>query len=174
MTSLSYIKLDNDSSVHSFSCGNEDHHIKLNNFLKEKALNHHNEFIGTTLLATKDKNTVGYITLLTDSIKVSKEKFLTKHTNHQAMISYPPIGSIWNKTIRYKGIEVKSKTAVISLCPIKIEETGEAVIHELTHAYSNSFLDDDGVNHNNKTYFLEVIAEFFTKIASRERKTPLS
>src|SRR3989344_7099882 len=74
MTSLSYIKLDNDSSVHSFSCGNEDHHIKLNNFLKEKALNHHNEFIGTTLLATKDKNTVGYITLLTDSIKVSKEE----------------------------------------------------------------------------------------------------
>ncbi len=102
--------------------------------------------------------------------KVSKETFLAKHTNHQAMTSYPPIGSIWNKTILYKGIEVKSKTAVISLCPIKTEEIGETVIHELIHAYSNSFLDDDGVNHNNKTYFLEVIAEFFTKIASRERK----
>lgn len=72
MTSLSYTKLDNDSSVHSFSCGNEDHHIKLNSFLKEKALNHHSELIGTTLLATKDEKTVGYITLLTDSIKVSK------------------------------------------------------------------------------------------------------
>ena len=74
MTSLSYVKLDNSSNVESFSCGNEEHHFKLNHFLKEKALNHHSDFIGTTLLASKDEITVGYITLLADSIIVRKEE----------------------------------------------------------------------------------------------------
>ncbi len=104
--------------------------------------------------------------------KVSKNTHMTKHQNHFAMIDYLPIGVIWNKTVKYGGIEIKSKTAIISLCPMeKGEELFETVIHELIHAFFDSFIYGNGVNKQNEVYFVEGLTEFLTMVSKSFDKT---
>lgn len=96
--------------------------------------------------------------------KLSTEKFLSKHQNHLGMISFPPIGEIWNGTSKYKGIEIKSRTAVISLSPMEKDHFFSTVCHEVIHAFFDSFLTPGGVNLENKVYFLEGLTEWLTKL----------
>lgn len=103
--------------------------------------------------------------------KVSKTVFHKKHANHHALLNYPPIGTIWNKTVKYEGIEIKAHTGIISLCPTEMNDMIETVSHEIIHAYMNSFLMDCGVNHHNHTYFLEGLTEWMTQLVYRTRET---
>lgn len=89
--------------------------------------------------------------------KVSKKVFTKKHQEHFALINWPPIGLKWN------SIKIKSTTAVISLCPIK-DELQSTIAHELIHAFTESFLSENGVNSKNVKYFKEGMTEFLTKI----------
>lgn len=98
--------------------------------------------------------------------KVSKEVFQKKHQNHFAMIDYPPIGTIWNKTLKFEGIEIKATTAVVSICPLQKENLFETISHETIHAFHNSFLEPNGANYSNKVYFLESLTEWTTKLTS--------
>lgn len=102
--------------------------------------------------------------------KITKTKFEEKHTNHFAMIDYPPIGTIWGKTIKFKGIEIKSNTAIITLCPMNEKDLFETVSHEVIHAFFDSFLNNSGVNNKNNKYFLEGMTEWLTKITSESQK----
>ena len=101
--------------------------------------------------------------------KISVRKFSEKHTDRYAMLDYPPIGTIWNKTVKYEGIEITSRTGIISLCPIEEDDLFETISHEITHAFFNSFIVYDGVNKGNYEYFTEGITEFITKITSGKK-----
>lgn len=80
-------------------------------------------------------------------------------------LAIPPIGSIWNKSVKYRGIEIRSQTAVISLCPTIIDDLKESVSHELIHAYINSFLIENGINSTNKIYLIEGLTEMITQLS---------
>jgi hypothetical protein len=99
--------------------------------------------------------------------KFSKKTFEKKHKNHYGMTIYPPIGTRWNK------IEIKAKTAVILICPMDKNDIFETISHEITHAFSNSFIESDGVNFSNKIYFLEGFTEWMTQLTYKEYQTKM-
>ncbi|MCK4555028.1 MAG: hypothetical protein KAT83_00320 [Candidatus Aenigmarchaeota archaeon] len=96
--------------------------------------------------------------------KISKKRFQEKHQNHFAMIDYPPIGMKWNMTLKCTGIEIKSQTAVISLCPLTNKDFIETIVHEVIHAFYDSFTTINGANIKNNTYFIEGLTEWLTQL----------
>ncbi len=120
----------------------------------------------TSFSRTKPCNRIYRIPIIFE--KVSKKVFVDKHRNHHALLDYPPIGTMWNKTVKYEGIEIKSKTAVISLCPTELDDLIESVSHELIHAYINSFLFENSINSSNKVYLLEGITEMITQLVHKQ------
>ena len=102
--------------------------------------------------------------------KITKIKFENKHKIHFAMIDYPPIGTMWGKALKFKGVEIKSTTAIITLCPMKEKDLFETVAHEVIHAFYDSFLNINGVNLKNRTYFLEGLTEWLTKLTSSSKE----
>jgi len=74
---LDYLILNESTNVNDFCCGASEAHIKLNKFLKERAIDHQKEQIGTTTIVfeqSSNNKTIGYITLLADSVKVEKKQ----------------------------------------------------------------------------------------------------
>ena len=102
--------------------------------------------------------------------KISQEKVRKNHQNHFAMLAYPPIGTMWNATVKFEGIEIRSHTSIISLCPVAGTDLFETISHEITHAFINSFFEERGVNFSNLTYLLEGITEWMTKLTSIKYK----
>ncbi len=96
--------------------------------------------------------------------KVSKKIFEEKHKDHHAIIDYLPAGMVWNGTFKFKGVEIKTRTALISLCPQPVQEYFQTISHELIHAFYDSFLCTEGINNRNKEYFLEGIAEWLAQL----------
>lgn len=131
-----------------------------------KAVNYTEDTLGKILIFSKTvpNGTIYRVPLIFE--KVSKLTFQKNHQNHFAILDYPPIGSMWNKTVKWEGIEIKSRTALISICPMEDKDIFETVAHEIIHAFCNSFLDHDGVNKGNRIYFLEGLTEWITKLAS--------
>ena len=74
---LDYLILTESINVNDFCCGTSDDHQKLNKFLKERAIGHQKEQIGTTTIIfdrSLNNKAIGYITLLADSVKVEKKQ----------------------------------------------------------------------------------------------------
>lgn len=74
---INYFKLNNSINLKEFNCGDSEDHQKLNKFLKERAINHQKDMIGTTLIACdldSNKKIIGYMTLLTDGITVEEKQ----------------------------------------------------------------------------------------------------
>lgn len=109
--------------------------------------------------------------------KISQSTFEKKHKNHYGLIDYPPIGTQWNKTVKYDGIEIKTHTAIIFICPVekdfKSKEIFETIAHEVIHAFENSFLDPNGVNIPNRIFFLEGITEWLARLVSLQHDQKL-
>jgi len=60
-----------DIDLSTFSCGDEQDHHDLDDFLKTEALLYATRFLGQTYLALEHSEVAGYITLLNDMIKLS-------------------------------------------------------------------------------------------------------
>ena len=74
---LGYYKLDESKDINSFTCGTTKDHQKLNLFLKQRALKHQNDLIGTTTVVCDLENNneiIGYMTLISDSLCVQNKK----------------------------------------------------------------------------------------------------
>jgi len=95
---LTYSKLDCAVDLSQFTCGDSQDHIKLDNFLKERAHKHQKDLIGTTLLAwlekNKQKELVGFMTLRTCHIQIEEENktnFFKKVLIKNKYDTYPAI-----------------------------------------------------------------------------------
>ncbi len=99
--------------------------------------------------------------------KVKKTTFEERHPNHLAIIDFLHAGTYWGGTLKVKGIEIKDRTALISLCPFKKEHLFETIYHETVHAFVDSFLSTNGVNGNNEEYLIEGLAEALAQITKR-------
>ncbi|MCK4555027.1 MAG: GNAT family N-acetyltransferase [Candidatus Aenigmarchaeota archaeon] len=96
MMKISYLRLDDSLKLDSFDCGNTKSHKILNKFLKERAMQHQKEMIGTTIIALDSETDIiaGYITLLADIIKVEenqKKTFFEKISMKNKYDTYPSI-----------------------------------------------------------------------------------
>jgi hypothetical protein len=95
---LSYSILQGNEDLTLFCCGDSRQHKKLDKFLKERAKKHQNECIGTTYLVwnktIKNRQLVGYMTLLADGIVVeekNKLNFLNEVFVKHKYDSYPAL-----------------------------------------------------------------------------------
>lgn len=92
---LSYSILNNSHPLDQFTCGKSKDHKTLDIFLKQRALHHQKNFIGTTLLALDSTNTIlGYETLLADSIKIDeslRDKFFGHSKIKEKYPAYPAL-----------------------------------------------------------------------------------
>ncbi len=59
------------AKIKQFDCEDE----KLNSFLSEKAIHYQNELLSTTTIIIEKNHAIGYYSLLTDSLKISKTQF---------------------------------------------------------------------------------------------------
>jgi hypothetical protein len=62
---LNYLILNESTDVKYFCCGTSEGHEKLNKYLKERAIEHQKEHIGTTTIvfdSSLNNKTIGYIT----------------------------------------------------------------------------------------------------------------
>lgn len=75
-----------DIVVSDFTCGGEQHHFDLDDFLKTEALRYAEQSLGHTYLAVDDGLVLGYITHLTDSIRLS----LGEKDNLLLRLGFPP------------------------------------------------------------------------------------
>lgn len=72
--------------VSDFTCGGEQHHLDLDDFLKTEALRYAGQSLGHTYLAIEDGLVLGYITHLTDSIRLS----VAEKDNLKSRLGFPP------------------------------------------------------------------------------------
>ncbi len=64
--------LDNNHDCKDFCCGKTKDHKTLDNFLKNRAKIHQEDFIGTTFVVHQNNKILGFVTLLADSIYIEK------------------------------------------------------------------------------------------------------
>lgn len=83
---MKIIPLTVSIDISAFTCGDEDSHRDLDEFLKIEALRYSAMALGYTYVAIEDGAVVGYITHLTDSIRLSYDE-----KNHLAQrLGFPP------------------------------------------------------------------------------------
>ena len=73
---LSYSKFKSSSNISRFTCGDTIDHKKLDRFLKERAIDHQKDMIGTTIIvhdADLGSQAIGYMTIMADGIAVEEE-----------------------------------------------------------------------------------------------------
>ncbi len=70
---LSLIKVDNNTLIKPFDCGDED----LNDFLLNKAKKYYKELLATSFIIEDEENTVAYYSIFTDSLRVDKSGFVS-------------------------------------------------------------------------------------------------
>ena len=123
--------LTEDYPIKPFDCEDED----LNDFLFNEAVSYQKELLATTFVMENDKQTLGYYSLLNDSLQLKEEMFTSKSQFRKflrELMPYPKrhlktipalkIGRLAiDKTFKGKGLGSVIMANIISKC-IKMNE----------------------------------------------------
>ena len=128
---ISILLLTEDYPIKPFDCEDED----LNDFLFNEAVSYQKELLATTFVMENDKQTLGYYSLLNDSLQLKEEMFASKSQFRKflrELMPYPKrhlktipalkIGRLAiDKTFKGKGLGSVIMANIISRC-IKMNE----------------------------------------------------
>ena len=128
---ISILLLTEDYPIKPFDCEDED----LNDFLFNEAVPYRKELLATTFVMENDKQTLGYYSLLNDSLQLKEEMFTSKSQFRKflrELMPYPKrhlktipalkIGRLAiDKTYKGKGLGSVIMANIISKC-IKMNE----------------------------------------------------
>ena len=128
---ISILLLTEDYPIKPFDCEDED----LNDFLFNEAVSYQKELLATTFVMENDKQTLGYYSLLNDSLQLKEEMFASKSQFRKflrELMPYPKrhlktipalkIGRLAiDKTFKGKGLGSVIIANIISKC-IKMNE----------------------------------------------------
>ena len=128
---ISILLLTEDYPIKPFDCEDED----LNDFLFNEAVSYQKELLATTFVMENDKQTLGYYSLLNDSLQLKEEMFTSKSQFRKflrELMPYPKrhlktipalkIGRLAiDKTFKGKGLGSVIMANIISKC-IKMNE----------------------------------------------------
>ena len=128
---ISILLLTEDYPIKPFDCEDED----LNDFLFNEAVSYQKELLATTFVMENDKQTLGYYSLLNDSLQFKEEMFASKSQFRKflrELMPYPKrhlktipalkIGRLAiDKTFKGKGLGSVIMANIISRC-IKMNE----------------------------------------------------
>ena len=128
---ISILLLTEDYPIKPFDCEDED----LNDFLFNEAVSYQKELLATTFVMENDKQTLGYYSLLNDSLQLKEEMFASKSQFRKflrELMPYPKrhlktipalkIGRLAiDKTFKGKGLGSVIMATIISRC-IKMNE----------------------------------------------------
>ena len=128
---ISILLLTEDYPIKPFDCEDED----LNDFLFNEAVSYQKELLATTFVMENDKQTLGYYSLLNDSLQLKEEMFASKSQFRKflrELMPYPKrhlktipalkIGRLAiDKTFKGKGLGSVIMANIISKC-IKMNE----------------------------------------------------
>ena len=128
---ISILLLTEDYPIKPFDCEDED----LNDFLFNEAVSYQKELLATTFVMENDKQTLGYYSLLNDSLQLKEEMFASKSQFRKflrELVPYPKrhlktipalkIGRLAiDKTFKGKGLGSVIMANIISKC-IKMNE----------------------------------------------------
>lgn len=128
---ISILLLTEDYPIKPFDCEDED----LNDFLFNEAISYQKELLATTFVMENDKQTLGYYSLLNDSLQLKEEMFASKSQFRKflrELMPYPKrhlktipalkIGRLAiDKTFKGKGLGSVIMANIISRC-IKMNE----------------------------------------------------
>mgnify|MGYP003093494317 CR=1 FL=1 len=123
---ISILLLTEDYPIKPFDCEDED----LNDFLFNEAVPYRKELLATTFVMENDKQTLGYYSLLNDSLQLKEEMFTSKSQFRKflrELIPYPKrhlktipalkIGRLAiDKTFKGKGLGSVIMANIISKC----------------------------------------------------------
>ena len=128
---ISILLLTEDYPIKPFDCEDED----LNDFLFNEAVSYQKELLATTFVMENDKQTLGYYSLLNDSLQLKEEMFASKSQfkkflrelmpypkRHLKTIPALKIGRLAiDKSFKGKGLGSVIMANIISKC-IKMNE----------------------------------------------------
>ena len=131
---ISILLLTEDYPIKPFDCEDED----LNDFLFNEAVPYQKELLATTFVMENDKQTLGYYSLLNDSLQLKEEMFTSKSQFRKflrELVPYPKrhlktipalkIGRLAiDKTFKGKGLGSVIMANIISKCIKMNEEQG--------------------------------------------------
>ena len=80
---LSFLQLKENYPIKPFDCGDDD----LNDFLFNKALLYQKELLATTFIVENEERTLGYYSVLNDSLQLKEEDFPSK-SKYKKFLSY--------------------------------------------------------------------------------------
>ena len=80
---LPFFQLKENYPIKSFDCGDDD----LNDFLFNKALLYQKELLATTFIVENEERTLGYYSVLNDSLQLKEEDFPSK-SKYKKFLSY--------------------------------------------------------------------------------------
>ena len=123
---ISILLLTEDYPIKPFDCEDED----LNDFLFNEAVSYQKELLATTFVMENDKQTLGYYSLLNDSLQLKEEMFTSKSQFRKflrELVPYPKrhlktipalkIGRLAiDKTFKGKGLGSVIMANIISKC----------------------------------------------------------
>ena len=123
---ISILLLTEDYPIKPFDCEDED----LNDFLFNEAVPYQKELLATTFVMENDKQTLGYYSLLNDSLQLKEEMFTSKSQFRKflrELVPYPKrhlktipalkIGRLAiDKTFKGKGLGSVIMANIISKC----------------------------------------------------------
>ena len=123
---ISILLLTEDYPIKPFDCEDED----LNDFLFNEAISYQKELLATTFVMENDKQTLGYYSLLNDSLQLKEEMFASKSQFRKflrELMPYPKrhlktipalkIGRLAiDKTFKGKGLGSVIMANIISRC----------------------------------------------------------
>ena len=123
---ISILLLTEDYPIKPFDCEDED----LNDFLFNEAVSYQKELLATTFVMENDKQTLGYYSLLNDSLQLKEEMFTSKSQFRKflrELMPYPKrhlktipalkIGRLAiDKTFKGKGLGSVIMANIISKC----------------------------------------------------------
>lgn len=75
LAGLSLLKVDNQTNIKPFDCGDED----LNSFLFTKSIPYAKELLATTYILEDENETVAFFSIFNDSIRVEEIEFASKN-----------------------------------------------------------------------------------------------
>lgn len=78
LTGLSLIRLEEDTIIKPFDCGDSEPKKDLNDFLFNKAKNYLKEHLATTFIVESNDMTYAYYSILNDSLRVEELSFASK------------------------------------------------------------------------------------------------
>lgn len=78
LTGLSLIRLEEDTVIKPFDCGDTEADADLNDFLFNKSKNYLKEHLATTFIIESDEITYAYYSILNDSLRVEHLNFASK------------------------------------------------------------------------------------------------